>query len=68
MNNSNLKLLRLPAVTERTGLCRSTIYQRVAVGTFPKPVRISSKSVAWIESEVTDWIETTIAMSRGNVR
>lgn len=60
-----LCLLRLPKVVERTGKSRSAIYRGVAEGTFPKPVRASARSVAWVEAEVEAWIAQRIAASRG---
>jgi prophage regulatory protein len=45
-------LLRRRLVEARTGLARSTLYQRIADGTFPKPIHLGPRSVAWIESEV----------------
>lgn len=57
-------LLRLPAVKARTGLSRSTIYLRVAQGTFPKPVSIGSRAVGWVEAEVSDWVSRCIEQSR----
>lgn len=65
MNNHDLRLLRLPAVKARTGLSRSTIYLYVSEGTFPKPVRLGPRAVAWIESEIAAWIHARIEMSRG---
>ena len=59
------RVLRLPRVQARTGLSRSTIYARVANGTFPKPVRLGARAVDWIESEVDAWIREQIAASRG---
>jgi predicted DNA-binding transcriptional regulator AlpA len=51
-------------VGELYGLQRSAIYQRIALGTFPKPVTIGSAAVRWIESEFTAWIEQQINASR----
>lgn len=39
-----------------TGLGRSTIYNYIADKTFPKPVSLGLRAVAWIDSEVQDWI------------
>lgn len=50
------KLLRLPAVEERTALKKSTIYAAVAAGTMPPPVRLSARAVAWRESEIDRWV------------
>jgi prophage regulatory protein len=57
-------LLRRRLVEARTGLARSTLYQRIADGTFPKPIHLGPRSVAWIESEVDGWIAARIAESR----
>ena len=41
---------------ERTGLGRTSIYNFMATGTFPKSVSLGVRAVAWVESEVDDWI------------
>ncbi|MFO1435499.1 MAG: AlpA family transcriptional regulator [Gammaproteobacteria bacterium] len=56
--------LRLPAVKARTGLSRSTIYLRVSQGTFPKPVSLGARAVAWVEAEIDAWLAECIAASR----
>ncbi|MBX9960579.1 MAG: AlpA family transcriptional regulator [Burkholderiaceae bacterium] len=50
------KLLRLPAVMERTSLGRSSIYSKVQASEFPSPVRLSVRAVAWREEEIEDWV------------
>ena len=55
-----LKLLRFPAVRERTGLSRSTIWRLERDGDFPKHRRISANTVAWVEEEVMNWIHSKI--------
>ena len=57
-------ILRLPAVKKCTGLARSTIYYRIAQGTFPKPISLGSRSVGWIESELEAWLSNQIEQSR----
>lgn len=57
-------ILRLPDVKKRTGLSRSTIYLRIAVGSFPKSVALGGRAVGWIEAEVQQWIEQAIETSR----
>lgn len=51
------QLLRLPAVKDRTGLGRSTIYALVAAGRFPAPVPIAARAVAWDSRAIDKWIE-----------
>jgi prophage regulatory protein len=53
--------LRLPEVMRRTGLAKATIYKLAG---FPRPIRITSTASAWIESEVTAWIQKTIQEQR----
>lgn len=54
-------ILRRPDVERVTGLSRSTIYEKIAHGKFPKPVPLSAKSVGWLESEIADWQRERIA-------
>ena len=56
-------LLRLPAVRARTGLSRSSIYARVAAGTFPRPVAIGARAVAWPSDVIDAWIGERIRES-----
>jgi prophage regulatory protein len=55
------KILRLPQVEEATGESRSTIYKRISEGEFPKPVKLGTKSVGWVEEEVAAYNEARIA-------
>ena len=57
-------ILRLPTVKGRTGLSRSTIYLRVAEGTFPKAISLGGRAVGWVESEIQQWLEEKIEASR----
>lgn len=50
------RLLRLPEVKARVGLSRSSIYARMAEGTFPVAVRLGERSIAWLESSIDAWI------------
>lgn len=59
-----IRLTRLPGVMNRVGLSRSSIYQRIADGTFPEPVSLGSRAVAWIEAEIEEWIDRRIHESR----
>ena len=59
-------ILRLPAVKDRTGLSRSTIYLRISEGRFPKPISLGDRAVGWIESEINNWLDERIHKSRSN--
>ncbi len=57
-------ILRRKQVEARTGLARSTIYDRIKVGTFPAPISLGEKAVGWIESEIDAWLQAQIDKSR----
>jgi prophage regulatory protein len=50
------KYLRRRSVEELTGLSRSTIYDLMAKGAFPRPVRLTGRAVAWPESAIAEWL------------
>ncbi len=51
-----MKLLKLKSVIERTALARSTIYKMMEEELFPKPVPLGARAVAWVETEVDEWV------------
>jgi prophage regulatory protein len=55
------RFIRRPAVENRTGLSRSTIYLLMQNGQFPKPVRIGGRAVAWPEADVEAWLNARLA-------
>jgi prophage regulatory protein len=64
MNTASVRLLRRPAVEELVGLKRSALYKLIAAGQFPAPVPLSDGKcppVAWVESEVLDFIQERVS-------
>jgi prophage regulatory protein len=57
-------VLRLPLVKARTGLSRSTIYVRIAGGSFPWPFSLGDRAVGWLESEIESWLTSRVEASR----
>lgn len=55
------QLIKLPDVMGKTKNSKSHIYDLAKKGLFPKPVKLSTHSSAWVESEVDQWIEDKIA-------
>jgi prophage regulatory protein len=56
-----MQIWRLTKVIEQTGLGRSSIYQFVADGHFPKPVHLGGgRAVGWVASEIEAWIAARI--------
>lgn len=58
------RLIRLRQVEELTGLRKSAIYEAITAGLFPRQVKLGEGKcppVAWVQSEVQQWIEGRIA-------
>ena len=63
---STIKLLRITDVAKKTTLAKSTIWQKMAQGTFPKPTKISPAINVWKESDIDSWIERQFQISESN--
>ena len=50
------RIIRLKTVLDRTGLSRSTLYRKIADGTFPPQLRISINGAGWSAAEANRWI------------
>lgn len=59
------KFLREPSVVNATGLSRSAIWRMIQSGEFPEPVKLTKRSVAWLESDVIAWQRARIEAQRG---
>ena len=55
------RLVRLPEVEAMTGCKKSTIYELMRAGRFPKSVRLNARMVAWSENAVLTWVNARIA-------
>lgn len=58
------RLIRLPEVMYKTGYKKAWIYRLISENRFPKPIKLGSRAVAFIEIEVDEWISNTISNSR----
>jgi prophage regulatory protein len=56
-----VKILRRREVERFTGLRRSSIYEGMGEGTFPRAVTIGRKSIGWLEPEIITWQQQRIA-------
>ncbi|MGT4043639.1 helix-turn-helix transcriptional regulator [Escherichia coli] len=59
--------IRLSEVQRRTGYSKAWIYRLIKEQRFPQSVKIGSRSIAFIKSEIEEWINQRIAESRGEV-
>ncbi|MCX8967145.1 AlpA family phage regulatory protein [Erwinia psidii] len=57
-------LISTREVLTRVQRSKAWLYKRLAAGTFPKPVRIGSRSISFVESEIDTWIDKQISSSR----
>lgn len=62
------ELIRIDDVMRLTSLKRSAIYSRVRSGTFPEPLRFSTRFSPWVASDVHAWIESQISQAKSNVK
>jgi len=59
--NKPLHMLRMPDVIHRTGLSRSTIYALMAEDKFPRQIKVSKNTAAWLEHEIDAYLKERIA-------
>ncbi|MGY9370168.1 helix-turn-helix transcriptional regulator [Citrobacter pasteurii] len=59
------RFLRLRQVENKIGFGKSWIYRQIQLQQFPPSIRLNSRHVAWLESEVDAWIHQRIRLTRG---
>ena len=55
-SEQSMKILRIKAVMEMTGLPRSTVYWYMKSGSFPKSIKLGVRSAGWLEEDLLEWI------------
>ena len=58
------RFLRLRQVEDKIGCGKSWIYRQIQLQQFPPSIRLNSRHVAWLESEVDAWIHQRIRLTR----
>lgn len=58
------KIMRLPEVIHMTGLSRSTIYLRMAKGSFPLTISLGERAVGWLLSDIEEWLDARVVASK----
>ncbi|MBI3283418.1 MAG: AlpA family phage regulatory protein [Burkholderiales bacterium] len=51
------RLLKLPSVVGRVAISKTEIYRRCRAGQFPAPIRLGARAVAWLESDIEQYIQ-----------
>lgn len=68
--NSTSNILRLKRLKEKTGISRSTVYNKINPKSkyyddaFPKPIRLGPGSIGWLEAEVNAWLASRVLAAR----
>ena len=55
------KIIMLPQVREIVSYSASHLWRLERAGQFPKRVRLGGNRVAWVQSEVSAWVESKLA-------
>lgn len=61
-NSPASTILRLNEVLRRTGLSRSTLYNRISRNEFPHQISLGGRAIGWLEREVDGWIGRRIRL------
>jgi prophage regulatory protein len=54
------KILRLPTVSDRTGLSFSSIYKQIRLGKFPRGIKLTARAKGWDDEAVQGWIDAKL--------
>jgi len=60
----DVTFLRLPEVKAITGLSKTSLYSLIREQSFPSPVPLGPRAVAWVRSEVNAWAMARVAAAR----
>lgn len=55
-----IRVMRMNEVISVTGYSRSSIYNLMAAGTFPKCKKLGARAVGWNAAEVQAWIKSRL--------
>jgi prophage regulatory protein len=58
------RLLKVPEVCKLVTWSRSKVYEAIAAGEFPRPIRLSTNRVAFRESDIAGWISAKAGEAR----
>ncbi|MBV8634766.1 MAG: AlpA family transcriptional regulator [Burkholderiaceae bacterium] len=58
----SVRLIRLKEVLRICGMSRTTLYNNIRDKQFPEPIQISARAVAWLQSEVLEWLDMRIKL------
>ena len=56
---------RIPEIVHRTGMTRTSVYDRINEGKFPKHIPLGYNIVIWLESDIQEWMQEQVDKGRG---
>ena len=59
-----MHILRLPEVSQATGLSRSTIYRLVQASNFPPSLKLTTRTIGWYSTDIDSWIAARAGTSK----
>ena len=60
MADHPIHFLRLPEILRRVPYSEAYIWRLEKAGKFPRRVRIGANRIAWVESEVNNWVSSKL--------
>lgn len=60
---SKPRLISRSEVIQRVSLCKASIYKRMKAGQFPRPISIGGRRVAWLETDIDNWITEQLSQA-----
>lgn len=58
------RILRWPELLRKIGYCRTNVYYLTQKGEFPCSIKLGGRAVGWLESEINQWIQDRVSLSR----
>ena len=64
IDHMDYSIWRLPRIQEELGLSKSTIYQKISDGRFPKQISLGGRAVGWLKVDIQNWVKDCLAESK----
>lgn len=58
------EIIKLPEVLSIVKCSKAKVYSEIKKGSFPKPIKLGDRAVAWVMDDVTEWLEQRIKQSK----
>lgn len=66
MQHDTAPILRLPDIEVLTGRKRSSIYEDIAAGRMPRPIKLGPRAVGWLRADIDRWLADRVAARDGS--